>query len=118
MSLICRVVFVFNVVDNNGAIDPIVLVFAQEAITPHNVPLKEAVSTYSEQHITGTCWAKMGARTVDRGDDVLVEEDEFFGDTRKGVFARWWHGRLSSKELGIFAPRLDIPGCVRSCSAE
>jgi len=67
------------VVYGAGAVDPGILVFAEEAVAAHEEAFGEAMAAHCEEHVAGTCGAKVTARAVKRADVVLMEEDDRFG---------------------------------------
>lgn len=95
----------------NGAVDPVVFVLSQKAIAPHNIPFDEAVATDCQQHVAGACGTEVAPRAVDRGDDVLVEEDHFLCEAARPVSSGHWDGIQALgvfDKLAIFAPGLDV----------
>lgn len=93
------------VVDDGGAVDPGVFVFAEESVAAHDVAFEEAVFADGLEHEGGARRLEMASRSVDRRDDILMEADDLLG---KPDERREFRGRLLFSELilevGVFAP--------------
>ncbi len=105
-----RIVFVEFVADENGAVDPCVVIFAQEAVASHQVAFDKAVLLHGEEHVLGRAGEEMASWAIDRGDHLLMEADDVFCNFNgKGVFffvGGWRRGC----ELGISTPGEFIAG--------
>ena len=62
-------------VDLDGAVDPGIIVFTQEAIAAVEEAFEEAMLVHREEHVLRGGGAEVAARTVDFGEHLLVEED-------------------------------------------
>ena len=87
------VVFKNTTVNFNGPIDPLLIVFSEKAVTPHQVALEKAVAAHRKAHVLGTGGAVRASRAIDRRDDFLVEVDDRFGNSgAERVVGRFFGG--------------------------
>jgi hypothetical protein len=57
------------------SIDPLLLVFSEQAIAAHDKSLEESIPVDRLAHVLGRGGAKVASRAVNRRNDFLMESD-------------------------------------------
>ena len=81
-----------DAVDFDCAVDPGVVVFAQESIAPHDKPFEEAIFADRKLHVLRGAGAEVAAGPIGVGDDVLMEPDDLFSPlyNERGLAGRFF----------------------------